>query len=76
MDKQKTQLKNYLLIAHHVNPTLVLWFVFCYWLAGMLHYYMAGFGIVLTILVMITIIFVVAFVAYFWCWKKIKKDKK
>lgn len=75
MEKQKKHLKNYLFIAHHVNPTLVLWFVSCYWFGGMLHYYMVSFGVIITVLVIITVIIVVAFVAYFWCWDMITKNK-
>ena len=73
MKKRKSLLKSYLFIAHYVNPCFVLWFVSCYWLAGMLHYYMVGFEVVLIILVIVTVIIVVAFVTYFWFWQKIVK---
>ena len=72
LEKQKYVLKRYLFIAHHINPTVAVWFVSCYWIAGMLHYFMFGFGTVLTTIILTTIFFVVAFVFYFCCLGKMK----
>ena len=73
MMKIKSDLNYYIFIAHYVNPAMGLWFVTCYWVAGMLHYFMVSLEVVTSVLTFISIAYFASFIAYFWFWDKIKK---